>query len=303
MKNIILTLVLALTVVGCSGKDPFNRESNPLKEYPGLKDSVAPHDEKTRTQYYVSDVFDIAFEEQQESRRILNFVAGEKTQHKVRARVYLEGLKFDLKASNLPSDATFVKSTTEENIWLLTWTPKVIVQKNIQIELVPLNAGQQTLNSLPSQIERTVNFSLVVQHTEKEPAIVKVSGLEGDIKENSTVKFKVQIADPASYTKSAPILTWGFDQSVYSTDNKVFSGQNGIDWDYSNLKPKLLSNGNWEYSLVYFPALVADLHRKDATGGKIKVQFNLQAVSSVSEELSPAYAHPLNIVLEAQAGE
>ncbi len=315
MKNTILLSVLASVVataaIGCGGKDPFKRESNPTSNYPGLENSVAPHEEKPRNQFYVSDVFDVAFEEQQESRRILNFVEGQSTSQKVRARVYMDGIGFSLKPSNLPKGATFEKSA-EEGIWVLSWKPEFGFipanqnekQVDIQIELVPtVNPGYASNTSLPSQIERTVHFTLMVRHTEAEPTIVSVKGLKGDISEKKAIPFKVEVSDPASYKGAAPELFWGYDRTLYSKDSKVYSGQSGIDWaSYDNKKPKQLDNGNWEYSLVYYPSVVASLHGDNAKDGKLKVQFSLQAASTASEELSPAYSHPLNIVLDTQAG-
>ena len=315
MKNTILLSVLvpivAVATIGCGGKDPFKRESDPTKAYPGLENSVAPHEEKPRNQLYVSDVFDISFEEQQESRRILNFVEGTASEQKVRARVYMDGIGFSLKTSNLPKGATFEKSK-EDGIWILSWKPEFGFipssqnekQVDIQIELIPtVNPGYSSSTKLPSQIERTVHFTLMVRHTEAEPTIVSVKGLKGDISEKTAVPFKVEVSDPASYKGAAPELTWGYDATTYSKSSKVFSGQSGIDWEsYDNTAPKQLKNGNWEYSLVYYPSVVASLHRKKASDGKLKVQFSFQAASSASEELSPAYSHPLNIVLDAQAG-
>jgi hypothetical protein len=307
MKKLILISAVTLTALGCAGKNPFQREANPLNDYPGLEDSVAPHNQKARDQYYVSDVFDISFEDQQESRRILNFVEGQSASQKVSARIYMDGVGFNLQATNLPQGATFTKDT-EEGVWTLTWAPafgfipanQTERQWDIKIELVPVGGADTSVNaSLPSKIERTVPFSLVVRHTEQEPTITKIRGLDNSVSQNAVVPFKVQIKDPAGYSATPPEITWGYDSAQYSNELKRYSGQNGIDWDYKNLKPRQINESTWEYSLVYYADVVAALHRAKAKDGKIDVQFYLQAASTASEHLSPAYSVPLTIVMKA----
>lgn len=310
MKTLSLLVLISFMAAACSGKDPFNRDSDPFRNYTGLDNSVPPHNERARTQYYVSDVFDIHFEEQQESRRILNFVEGQPMDHRVRARVFMEGVRFDLRAHNLPQGARFTKDSSEEGIWVLSWQPSLGFippsqrerQWDIQVELVPLTGDDsRAAANLPTQVERTVTFSLMVRHTEREPTIVAIRGLEGQISESSSINFTVEVADPAGHSNAAPQISWSYDPAQFSNETQLYSGQNGIDWNYENLNARQLSNGNWEFHLVYHAGVVAELHRERAHDGQIGVQFYLQAASTASQQLSPTYSHSLSIALSDSA--
>lgn len=306
MKATLILPLLALIAVGCSGKDPLNREANPLKDYSALDGAVTPHNERARTQYYVSDIFDIHADDEQNSRRILNFVEGEAAVQAIRARLYMDGIRFDLKAHNLPKGATLTPDGGEAGVWNFTWKPELGFippsqrerQWDLQIELVP-QAGQdnRAIGNLPSQIERTVTFSLMVRHTELEPTIVAVKGLSAELSEAQSVPFKIEVADPAGHNDAAPAISWSYDPAQYSNETRLYSGQNGIDWDYENLKPRRLSNGNWEFSLIYYPQVVAAMHRNNINDSKLGVQFYIQALSQASERLSPTYSQTLNIRL------
>lgn len=306
MKKVLLLPVLTALLAGCSGKDPLNRNSDPLKDYNSLEGSVLPHNERARTQYYVSDIFDIHSEEEQDSRRILNFVEGETAVHPVRARLYMDGVRFDLQAKNLPAGATLTQDSSEAGLWNLTWKPELGFippsqreqQWDIQLELVPqVGEDPRITANLPTQIERTVTFSLMVRHTQLEPTIVAIKGLSSEISESQAVRFTVEVADPAGHTEAVPAISWSYDPAQYSNETQVYSGQNGIGWDYDNLTPKRLSNGNWEFSLIYYPQAVATMHRQKLTSSKLAVQFYIQAVSQSSERLSPTYSQTLNILL------
>src|SRR5690606_35148418 len=161
---------------------------------------------------YVSDIFDIHSEDEQDSRRILNFVEGEASVQPIRARLYMDGVRFDLKAHNLPSGATLTPDGSEPGVWNFTWKPELGFippsqrerQWDMQIELVPqVGEDNRALGSLPSQLERTVTFSLMVRHTELEPTIVAIKGLGSELSESQAVPFKIEVADPAGHSDAA----------------------------------------------------------------------------------------------------
>lgn len=222
-------ILMALQMVACG--DPFNRTSDPLTNYPDLKQDVPPSQYKAPDQEFDGVLFDIQVEGRDGSRQ-LDFYEGKSTSYTIKSRVFVPGASYSLKAHGLPAGASFTDGKTGDGTWTLTWTPGIGTIPNgisrqtfdLKIELVlesnSTARAQEVFRS--ERRNRLKGFALTVNFPESQPSL-SIKGLDKkEFKRGEVIPVRIEVKDANSSKERRPDLVVTFDRSNQTNEAKTY---------------------------------------------------------------------------------
>ncbi len=302
MKNQNLSRLLILSLIGlmvACGKNPTSRETDPLAEHENLKayvppeqrppDPVVPAPQAPKIQSVRPTLYDINGERQVLASKILNFVEGQQTEHLINIRIFQAGAVYTLKAHNLPVWAK-LERTKDVGIWKVTGAPpagsvpalKDSIESLIQIELVLSPKSTPEVKNLFASEDPMTQFSLAVSRNIQRPTIEKIEWNAGPHKEDSKVRFSVEVRDPSASKDTPPQISFYFDPSSSNQEKQMIEGHQGVSYIANEMKPVQLRNGNWKYSFVYDTGILAQIGKERGRKDAVEAQFSIQAQSQVT---------------------
>lgn len=325
ISKIIFTLCLLSSVVACSGSDPFDRNSDPYKDYPNHDPKAgrfappqeipevqpAPPEPEPVVQEFRPKAFDINAEKQVLAQRVLNFTEGVATTHRIVVRAYVPTLKFSLKAHDLPEGATLNQGDSAD-IWLLSWQPKtgLVPQKmdgietSIKLELLVGAENPVEVKKLYNSEDRFVNFGLAVTKNKTQPKIEKVTLGQGPFKDNEVIPFQVEVSDPSSTDALPPQVYFSYDPASFSGETKLLQGDQGVYVSSGKPMPKRLANGHWVFEFVYKTAHVAqEAKDQNLKTPSVSAEFFIVAISSINNLPSARVTRPLQVTLSQNTSQ
>lgn len=193
----------------------------------------------------------------------MDFTEGKAMTYKIRTSTPLTGLKFELKADGLPQGVSIVKSTTEKDTYLLTWTPSYsTVRSDNAYEKIAVKFYPEILKSSdPKDAEKlkglTIlkNVKLVVFKSQEAPSDLKVQGLASEVNEGELVTFTVTVKVPGSDKNSVkkPELFVGYDNVSATTGNNFLEldGSRHVVSDLSKKDAEYLGDFNWKFTRIF----------------------------------------------------
>ena len=321
MKDLKLTLSIFLVaaLVGCNGNDPGNRESDPLKKHPDLKNYIPPSEvpaevvpqEQPRTQMFKSQLFDIRADQEIQSAAIFHFVAGERKRHTLKVRTFVDGVKSTLKPSGLPKGAHLTEAPDEPGTWILEWAPAFDLvgphmstwKGNFQLEYVVQPGTPAPQAELFKGEEKAISIGLLVARSSQQPKILDVSLKLGPYSEGQEIPFHVDVIDPVGGTKQAPDLFITWEPENQTAEKKLFPGNNGVVRDPKNLKPVARGDGSWRFFYVYKTWVVAEEARRQGATEQVDAEFLVIANSSISDHSSTSPTQKVQIKLNQESAQ
>lgn len=285
-----LVLVAALSLGAC-GKS-LKRQSDPLGDFPELRQDVPKSQYKPSDQNYVGPMFALAVEGRDDSALLLDFEQGRSTTHKLVLRSLVEGASFKLAARNLPQGAT-LKPNGE-----LKWTPPA--------GTIPQGASRQTVTAEvevtldhntnarvrdmfeANSINRIRKITLQVFFAQVQPKVSKVIGLDkGEYALGEVIRFRVEVTDPESNKDKKPKVYPGYEAELYTAEAPRFSLLPAILVDYDK-KDQFMGNGRWAFHFILDTTIIEKYVKNLATftGGG---EFVMYAFNSESSLAAPVY--------------
>ncbi len=301
-------------LTACQGQNPFKRESNPIRNYPKVQDSIHKHEAAHPYGYkqtpdnsqYCSGPFSIT-SNSPDGHTIFSFLEDSATTYEIIIMNRL-GDAFEVEATGLPQGADFKllrAASTNTSVYQLSWTPKNIIpageatfRPNVVLNLKSAALTAQCQGAMGSE-----NLNLLVEKVKDRPTLT-VTGLpQTQIKvSTSEVKFKVLVTDRLSTAQKVPILNgFGFDPAFKLNEDeiKVINGTAAAD---CNATPKYVNN-KWEFSCKFLPSGL-QANNEDGLRGSGKVGeavFTVSAKSRVNDKSSNTFKASIKVLFEKVA--
>lgn len=249
------------------------------------------------------------------------FNEGQRAQFKLRARVFVPGIQIQLKATGLPQGANLEKSTTEPDVYLLTWTPSLY--------LVPTNAAMKTFSAQvfaevisansPAELAklkgltRQKDLSLILFKNAEAPSGLTVTGLPTELNEDSLTTFSVVVKVPGTDANAPqkPRLVVSYDGVRATAGNNFWEmdGSRYIVADANNKDAEFIGDSKWKFTLIFDtknisvqPQLSKDgALMPNADGTRVRLNFRVfspygiatpEALSQVKIRYTKAIAAP-----------
>lgn len=210
---ILIPLLWGLTA--CQGHDPFDRESNPVKDYPAVtnpeaaKPYVPGQVEKQpvdpdNTQRVCFEPFKVSINGDQ-GNRLMTFVEEEARTYRIHVRSFLD-------------DQFTVQAQTREGVVLkevarngntadfdISWTPAKGRSKEVRIELLTLRLSgtQSDARCGRSAVEM---LNMVVLKTEAQPTVQFSGTPQNPVTYGESLEFQILANDPAGSNEFPPVL-------------------------------------------------------------------------------------------------
>lgn len=310
MKSLLTILTLSLAIAGCQGNDPFNRNSDPLNDYPEMKNDLVEKPAEADPQKIMVKTFDIRSDSDVESSRLLQFIAGEEASYFIRARSFVPETNFNLQIHNAPEGLKLASEDPKQGLWKLTWRPdkKFIPvgqegwEHAIEVEFVILKGTNPRATNAHSVFEKKESFTLTVRHSDEQPFIEGSKELDDltSVKAGAVINFSVVVTDPAGYGDFAPELSPTFDPTSMSKETNFLYGSFALT-PQQNKSPTKLSEGRWRYYWTLDTNLIANKYKSFANkNGQISVEFQMRALSQITGNRSPLWNKALQIEIPAE---
>jgi len=277
-EKLVLMTLLALVQAGCGAS--YNK--SPVPNLPQMRANgkaelaQGPQQAQVITQYVVKDVpqpivKEVPVDKYQKDDKVIvikpdadmTFVEGKTSSFSIRARVLLDGVKFTLKSSNLPSGATLTASTSEEGLYTLTWTPPynlILPSEAQKLEKIDLAVA---ITSTPSDdvkkkldgLIKDQTATLTVSRDQTPPSDLQVVGLSGKITEGAApLSFTVTVKVPGTdaNTTDKPRLNYSYD-GVSTSKGNSYLELDGTRYILPGpqSEPVFLKDGTWQFSLIF----------------------------------------------------
>jgi hypothetical protein len=301
--------VTALALTACSGQNPVKRESNPVREFPKVAESIqkgegaVPFGTRPSTEdnskYACHGPF--AISSNSPEGKAFSFAEGSNIAFTIQILNRL-GDEFEASVSGLPEGADFrllSKDGKNAATYQLSWTPKpgfLGTQPSFRTSSILRLKSKQVSERCKTDASETLN--LFVEKTQDRPSVA-VEGLpQTEIKFGSEVKFNIDVIDTQATAQKTPVLSLGFDAADAANENeKLINGSESVICDKNS---KQQEDGQWRFNCKF---LSAGLQKSDDEGlvnsGKSAVAvFTVQAKSRVSEKQSSVVKARVKVLFE-----
>lgn len=267
-KFLTLGLIASLSLVGCQ------RKSDPIEDYPNLRNDVAPKNYKSIDQSYDGVFFDIQVENR-DGYRQLEFVEGRDVSYRILARTMIPGAQFSLKATGLPKGATLTAINDGEFNYLLKWRPEIGTVMgttsrksfDIQIEFIlsQNSTGAARDLFLKDNRNRINGFTLTVNLPDVQP-VLKIKGLKPEYKYGEFVPVQIEVTDPTSTKERMPEIQKSFDRANVSEEAKSYDISAAFYEDKRT--PEFQGHGRWVFYYTFDTTMV----KRELLSGKTKYE-------------------------------
>lgn len=310
IKSLITLIPVGFILAGCGGwkKDPVPNASGvtltDLRKYAKEQDQNGPEKPRVITETVVVEKPQVVVKEESSiddkflvisPDSQMTFNEGQSASFKVRARVLVPGVNVKLTAQGLPDGATLQASSTEKDLYLLTWNPALYT--------VPANAGMKTYTvklsaevivsdnaKNASQLKglvREKEINLFLFRNQETPSALKVENLPLQISEGQLTPFTVTASVPGIDGSASvkPRLVVNYDGVSYTAGNGFLEldGSRYVVADINHKDPEYLGNSKWKFSLLFDtknisvqPQLAKDGSIvKNADGTRVRLSFKV----------------------------
>lgn len=281
LAQISVGTAMVMNLIGCG--DPFNRNSDPLRNHQALKTDVKPSDSKPSDQNYDGVIFDMTVLNRLDGYN-LEFYEGKDTQYTLVPNVSIPGVKYSLVPSGeFPKEAKLINNN--DGTWKITWAPRVgtipsgELKKsfpiNIEIKIDAATARAQELLAKDNR-NRIKEFSLNVNFADAQPTL-KVTGLERtEYKAKEVIHFKVEVADPSSFEGRLPEVFITSNYNDRTQEAKAYSAAGAVYPDYSKKRQysKQITTFHYILDLTMIPAKYLDPKSNFEAGEFVILAYN-----------------------------
>ncbi len=283
----VSAFAFALTLTGCQGQNPFERNHDPIQEYreslegskpyvPG-QENVVP-DQPDNTQKFCASPFLVSVENDQ-GEKLLTFTEDQETTYIVNIRSELSQTDYTIQAQGLPSGASFNQLSHSGTLssYKFTWKPGKLNSSRDGRALVSLKYINATAQSLCGQ-NISIGLNLTVDRNDGQP-IITISGLPASkiqFGNAGTFKFKVLVDDPASTSSAGPVLE-GARFKENSVDG-ILDGSTGVDC--KNVGGQNIGGTKWSFDCSFNSQTIKNTDAILKTGGIADYGFVIVARST-----------------------
>lgn len=232
----------------------------------------------------------------------MTFNEGEPAKFKVRARVLVPGIEIKLTAQGLPAGAKLEKSTTEKDLYLITWTPALYTvpansamksfSAKILAEVVSANTASQAQQL--KGLVREKEISLFLFKNQEAPSGLTVSGLSAEVNEGTLTPLIVVVKVPGTDEKAPqkPRLVVNYDGVSYTAGNSFLEldGSRYVVSDLNKKDAEYLGDSKWKFTLIFDTKNVSVQPQlsKDgsimtgADGSRVRLSFKVYSPSGLA---------------------
>lgn len=193
--------------------------------------------------------------------RQMTFNEGQKGQFKIRARSLVPGVAIKLAAQGLPDGAKIEKSASEQDVYILSWTPALYtIPSNDSMKAYTAKVtAEVTAARTPQELEklkgllREKEIDLFLFKNQEALSSLNVAGLSSVVDENTVTPFSVTVKVPGTDQKTPvkPRLTVTYD-NVKSTAGNDFLELDGARYvDLAKTEPEFIGDATWKFSLTF----------------------------------------------------
>lgn len=248
----------------------------------------------------------------------MSFNEGQTATYNIRARVLVPGVQISLSASGLPAGATLTASTTEKDLYILSWTPELYTipaNSNMKAYGVKLTAQVSSASANAQDAEklkglvREQDISLFLFRNQELPSELKIAGLDQELSEGQVLPFTVTAKVPGVDDKTPvkPRLVVSYDGVSYTAGNNYLEldGSRYVVVDLNKKDAVYLGNEQWQFSLLFDtknisvqPELAKDGSiLANADGTRVRVSFKVYSPYGLStpdtlSQIKIKYNHP-----------
>lgn len=190
----------------------------------------------------------------------MTFSEGESSKYNIRVRSLVKEMQVKLAASNLPEGASLTASSTEKDLYVLSWTPglnSIAANQNMKSYTIKVKA-QFVATSTQTQVSENIKnlmlekeISIFLFRNQQMPTDLKVVGLSSEVNENTITAFSITAKVPGTDDKTPvkPRVTVSYDGISISAGNN-FLEQDGsrhvIQKDVV-----YIGNSTWKFNLQF----------------------------------------------------
>lgn len=238
-KQFLAGAMTVFLLAACQGQNPFKRESNPVRNYPHVNDSitkregVVPYGQKQEvkpepdnSQYICSGPFEVSGE------KVLRFMENAATSYEISIRNRL-GDAFEVEVGSLSKDITFRRLPknlpANEAVYQVAWTPKIPAGESILEKTLTLNFKSNILSQRCQGAIAVENIVLLAVKSKDRP-VVSIKGLPQTAATfGQDLPFTVEVTDKAADPASPPILNGAvFSSQALSGEREVLDGSGAV---------------------------------------------------------------------------
>ena len=295
MKTVFSTIIIASAVLlsACNGQNPFKRQSNPIKDYPGLSKDMpesqvpkAPPQEPQPTQSLCSRIFNLDIEGKRGS--VLKFTAGKPSQINVVSRWYPNS-PYSLQIDNPPKGMTLSKpsqvSKDQNGVGLATWTvswnpSKKLVSQGSYDTLITfrfVSTDKNLIETCGSDFSTDFTALVTTENNQSNLPDVSIEGLPSQpVSFGENLKFKVIVT--SLEPKDQPTLAFGINTDAITGEQVVLSAENAVG---CAAKPTL-KESNWIFNCEMATDRIVDAKSNEInkwldSGALAKARFDVVA--------------------------
>ena len=285
----------------CQGQNPFKRESNPLRDYPKVADSIQKHEGAVpyNSKPSASGNGDngttvcaapfVITSNSPDNHTLFTFEVDSAKAFEILI-VNRLGDSFEVAFKNLPPgmEAPKVLSTptVKSAIYQISWSPKneILVNDSAFRSSIALTFKSKALSERCPGAVGTESLNLMVQKVDGRPKVAIT--MPPTIKFGAEAKILIEVTDEAATTGKAPTLNgFTFTPPAQNKDTiKVIDGSRSIS--NCDIKPKF-RNGKWQFTCVFLSnALGTNEHGLVDSGQTGRAIFGVSATSVSSGKTS-----------------
>lgn len=322
MINVHFTVLFLsiLMVIGCEGNSPFERESNPLVDYPDVQDDVSVRPEAADPQAtmlpsYSMEVIGLEVDE------AMTFTRGQTGTYDIRVTNNVPQTEFSVvmlqnadgsEGTNCAAGLAclnLTEQTSDTQIYTLTWTPDTDFQADFQefqnqirLEFVVGADSSPRAIGAHSIFEKQRTFTTVVRYSNDQPVITGSPTFNAESvvfnESQGEVRFQVRIQDPNASDSNRPrmIIEDSGDASAAGYD--VAAGRY-----LEPVRAPQRDGDSWTAEYLLDVRALAQINRGEAgSNGRFTAGFNMGVLSTASNLFSPIWS-PSFVVNVEEAGE
>jgi hypothetical protein len=309
LKKCAAIAVLGLALSACQGQNPFKRDSNPVRKYPKVADSIEkgegavpfgtkpPADDNSR--WACHGPFSVR-SNSPDGHTVFSFAEGSNLAYTIQILNRL-GDEFEASIAGLPEGAEFkLLRTTSKNAaqYQLSWAPKAgTLGTNPVFRTSVVLSLKSKLVTQRCNTAATETMNIIVEKIKDRPT-ADVSGLpQTEIKFGKDFKFVVDVKDPQASAAKTPVLSVSFDPVDATVESeKLINGSEAVSCEST---PKAFGN-KWRFNCSF---VSSNLQKNDeekllGSGKSAIAVFTVQAKSRSTERLSNVIKSRVKVLFE-----
>jgi hypothetical protein len=271
-KLLITTIIFAIAGCGSYKKNPVGSDLTTIREEGKTSQSegaqkpqvitktvvVEKPTQVTKEESTIDDKFIVITPDPQ-----MSFNEGQKSSYKIRARVLIPNVKVKLVATDLPDGASLMESTTEKDLYILSWTPALYtIGSNTNMKMYDVKVTAQVLSAAtPQDLEklkglvREQEVPLFLFRNQELPSDLKISGLSGEVSQGVQTPFTVTVKIPGMDDKAPqkPRLVESYDGVSFTAGNNFLEldGSHYVAADPNHKDPEYMGNFQWKFYQIF----------------------------------------------------